>query len=130
MSASLKLLHNSKEQFITNLYQWNVVSSVASPKLWGTNVLSVSEEQYLIWDTESRSTKRQKMLVIAVDYCPFVPAGYAYACHQTQYVSCSKSETIVQCFMCNLISVSTCFMAETVRSKDRVNFLCEIFQFG
>jgi len=37
-------------------------SSVASRKYWeGPNILSLSKKQHLLWDTTSRSTKRQVM---------------------------------------------------------------------
>jgi len=40
-----------------------VNSDVANPKIWeGPNILTSSEQQSLLWDTTSRSTKRQDML--------------------------------------------------------------------
>jgi len=32
--------------------------SAASPKIWRPNVLNLSKQQCLFWDTESRSTNR------------------------------------------------------------------------
>jgi len=38
---------------------------VDSPQRWdGPNILTLSELQYLVWDTASRSAKRQDMLEI------------------------------------------------------------------
>jgi len=38
--------------------------------------LNLSEQQYLLWDTSSRSTKRKDMQEIR-GYSPFGPPGYA-----------------------------------------------------
>jgi len=36
----------------------DISSSVASPKcFWGENILTLSEQQYFVWDTASQSTK-------------------------------------------------------------------------
>jgi len=53
--------------------------SVASPKFWEEpNILSLSEQQYLTWDTASRSTRQQYLLEILGSHGPFGPPGYAY----------------------------------------------------
>jgi len=50
-------------------------SGVASPKYLGEpNLLTISEQQYFVWDTASQSTKLQCMLNICGDH---TPSGYA-----------------------------------------------------
>jgi len=45
---------------ITAIWQWR-----SQPKIfWGANLLILSEQQYLVWDTASQSTKWQEMLEI------------------------------------------------------------------
>jgi len=54
----------------------NTSSGVASSKFWeGPNLLTLSEQQYLVWDTASQSTKRQSMLEIFRGMTPLAP-GY------------------------------------------------------
>jgi len=58
-----------------------VNSSVASPKFWEPNILSLSEQQYLVWDTVSRSTRQQHVLDLGEiweSHDPFGPPGCAY----------------------------------------------------
>ena len=60
---------------------WNFPgSSVARPKRWeGPTLLTSSEQQYLVWDTASRSTKRQDILELLGSHGLFAPPpGYAY----------------------------------------------------
>jgi len=51
-------------QFISNPTDF-ADRSGASPKFWeGPNIFNLREQEYLDWDTASRSTKRQDMLDI------------------------------------------------------------------
>ena len=44
------------------LWKWHHSRSGAVPKkIFGANILNLSEQQYLVWDTESWSTKQQDM---------------------------------------------------------------------
>ena len=50
------------------------VSDAASPKFWeGSNILTLSEQQYLVLDTASWSTKQQDMLEILGGMVIFTP---------------------------------------------------------
>ena len=54
-----------------------MASSVTSPK-FRSNILTLSEQQYFVWDTASISTKRQDVLDIWGAWA-ICPPGYAYA---------------------------------------------------
>jgi len=47
------------------------ISGLAKPKIWEwPNISTLSEQQYLVWDTASRNTKQQDMPKFWGDYGP------------------------------------------------------------
>jgi len=121
---------SANSKLLLNLSQWDACCQ------WAPNILTLSKQQYLIWDTAFWSTKQQDMLEIWGGLLPPFPLAMCVAfltlsfVYQTQYVSCSQSENIVRCFMCNLI----CFWIwlpswQKLCSKHQAHFLCKIFQF-
>jgi len=51
----------------------------SQPKFWmRLNSLTLSKQQYFVWDTASQSTKLQDMLEIWRGMAPVAPPGHAY----------------------------------------------------
>ena len=78
------------------------------------------------------TTTNSNLLQISNSKMPVVEISLTLSyLYQAQYVSCSKSETVVQCFVCNSISV---FRFDLLHAETVLHilseFLCEIYSLG
>jgi len=75
-------------------------SVIASPKFWKrSNILTLSGQQYFVWDIASQSTKRQDILEIFLGEWPLCSRGYAYVVLR----KCSHSVARTSVASCNSV---------------------------